>query len=97
MFENNCDLHTKNTKFKLKLRYKLTQAVILLACIQEVPGSCSAGTYDSFFVVFYNLSREIPGLYLKLGHDHFLPHPLQLLFIIIQSFSVVYSELLTAV
>jgi hypothetical protein len=30
-----------------------------------------------FFVVFFSHPRQIPGHYLKLNHDRFLPHPVQ--------------------
>jgi hypothetical protein len=30
-----------------------------------------------FLVVFLSPSRQMPGYYLKLGHDRFLPHPFQ--------------------
>jgi hypothetical protein len=32
-----------------------------------------------FFVVFLSPSRQMPGQYLKLGHDLSLPHPFQLI------------------
>jgi hypothetical protein len=76
---------------------ELTILYLLLTCIWEMPGSNLGGDTDypdRPVVVFFSHSREIPVHYLKLGHDHFLPHPLQssrLLFSAIQG-NVVLSR-----
>jgi hypothetical protein len=51
----------------------------------NIAASCSGGPrFKSrlgdlrFFVVFVNPSKQMPGQYLKLGHNYFLPHPFQL-------------------
>jgi hypothetical protein len=45
----------------------------------EVPGSNLGPetNYNEIFMVFLSPSRQLPKYYVKLGHDHFLPHPLQ--------------------
>jgi hypothetical protein len=57
----------------------------LLPRHRQVPGSnLSPGDrlcWLSFIVVFSSPSRRMPALYLKLGHDHFLPDPLPFIII----------------
>jgi hypothetical protein len=45
-------------------------------CVSDVPGSSSSYLDWGFLHDFLFSSREMPGEYLKLGHDHLLPHPL---------------------
>jgi hypothetical protein len=69
---------------------ELANLYLLLTCILEVPNSNLGRDTDypgRHFVDLFKHSREIPVRYLKLGHDRFLPHPLQVsrpLFTIIQ-------------
>jgi hypothetical protein len=46
--------------------------------IQDMPSSNfdrDIDYTDRLFILFFSPSRKIPGEYLKLGYDHFFPHP----------------------
>jgi hypothetical protein len=76
------NVHVPATEFLLNYVGNLdvtVQQVTLLFHIQEILGSnfnlkitCLEG-----FVVFPSSSRLMPEQYLKVDHDHFLPHPFQ--------------------
>jgi hypothetical protein len=57
----------------------LPNAVVGEFRIREIPGSNFGPDidYPQFFVGFLSPSRRIPGQYLKLGHDRFLPNSSQ--------------------
>jgi hypothetical protein len=76
---------------------KLSEVVTFQTSILEVPNSKFGQNLDysdkvshSFHQPLQTNIRIVP----KLGHCHLYPHPLK--FIIIQSFNIVQSELLTA-
>jgi hypothetical protein len=48
--------------------------------VREVVGSNPGKTCVRFLVVFLSPSRQTPGQYLKLGHDHFITFNLRKLF-----------------
>jgi hypothetical protein len=54
--------------------------IAFLLHIQEFKGSNLSPKISYLnrrFVVFLSPSRQMPGYHLKLGCDHFLPHPFQ--------------------
>jgi hypothetical protein len=63
--------------------YKIEEVgsnVGLVTRFQEVPSSNfdpQTSYSDRMFCCLLSLSRQIPGLYTKFGHDHFLSHPFQ--------------------
>jgi hypothetical protein len=57
---------------------KLAEVGVLLTCIWEGPSSSlghDINYHDGRFMVFRSLLRRIPGKYLLIGHNHFLPYP----------------------
>jgi hypothetical protein len=60
---------------------RLAKALTLLTCIREVPASILGldTGYPEYLVFFLSLSTYMSNDYHILNHDHFLPHPLQMI------------------
>jgi hypothetical protein len=62
-----------------QLRIRMTSQSQFVLDIRKIPASnlcLDTGYYDRT-VVFFSLSKQMPGWYLKLGHNYFLPYPFQ--------------------
>jgi len=57
----------------------LTMHLYIYLSIREVPISSLGSEAGSYHRMFSSPSVQIPVLYFKIGHDRFLPHPLQVI------------------
>jgi hypothetical protein len=102
-----CSILRKNFRNGVpeRLSTKMLMLIIITergGLLDDTPASCSGGLgfksrpedrlfWLSVFVVFFSPSRQMPGLFLKLDHDRFLPHNFQFIIHVSSVHSTLYS------